>query len=76
MIVFLKGLQMSERFLIITKKIAIFLAISIWIALIIHIFKGGGGMQEQLPKCIFTTMITFGILTLIVTAIDKKLKRD
>jgi len=45
--------------------------------LIVHIFKGEGGMQEQLPKCIFTTMITFGILILIViTAIDKKLKGD
>ena len=48
----------------------------IWLVLMTKIFISGGDMSDQLPKCIFTTMITFGILTAIVTAIDKKLEQE
>ena len=48
----------------------------IWLVLMTKIFISGGKMSDQLPKCIFTTMITFGILTAIVTAIDKKLEQE
>jgi len=54
----------------IAKRVSAFLAVSVWIALIIKIFKSGGGFNAQLPKCIFTTMITFGILTVIYKYIE------
>jgi len=54
----------------VAKRVSAFLAISIWIALIIKIFQSGGGFNAQLPKCIFTTMITFGILTAIYKYIE------
>ena len=54
----------------IIKKIASFLAVAIWLILIFKIFQSGGTMQEQFPKCIFTTMITFTILTAIVKYIE------
>ena len=57
------------------KKVIIFIMLIIWLVLMAKIFISGGKMSDQLPKCIFTTMITFGILTAIVTAIDKKLEQ-
>jgi len=54
----------------IAKMVSAFLAVSVWIALIIKIFQSGGGFNAQLPKCIFTTMITFGILTAIYKYIE------
>jgi hypothetical protein len=35
----------------------------VWLALIVSIFRSGGGMADQAPKCIFATLIVFGILT-------------
>jgi len=58
----------------ILKNVVIFIMVSIWLILMFKIFKSGGSFNEQLPKCIFTTMITFGILTVIVKVIDKKIK--
>jgi len=58
------------------KKVVIFLMIAIWFVLMSKIFMNGTDMSDQLPKCIFTTMITFGILTAIVTAIDKKIDKE
>jgi len=49
--------------------------VSIWVILMAKIFKSGGDMNSQFPKCVFTTMITFGILTAIVTFIDKKIEQ-
>jgi hypothetical protein len=48
----------------------------LWIILMGKIFISGGSMSNQLPKCIFTTMITFGILTAIVTYIDKQIDKE
>ncbi len=52
------------------KRVSAFLAISIWFVLIFHIFQDGGGMKEEAPKCIFTTMIVFTILTSIYKGIE------
>ncbi|WP_292658609.1 hypothetical protein [Nitratifractor sp.] len=51
-------------------------AVGIWIALIIHIFQGGGGMNRQAPKCLFTTMIVFGILTAVYKGIEQREKES
>ncbi len=64
---------MSNNQLKTAKKIVISVMVAIWFILMFKIFTSGGTMNDQLPKCIFTTMITFGILTLIVTQIDKKI---
>jgi hypothetical protein len=71
----LQKLQILRVFmnLALLKKIIIFFMVAIWLVLMFNIFKSGGSMNSQLPKCIFTTMITFGILTIIVKAIDKKM---
>jgi len=58
------------------KKIVIFVMILIWMVLIYKIFKSGGTFNDQLPKCIFTTMGIFGILIAIVTQIDKKINSN
>jgi len=54
----------------IIKKIAIALSISIWIVLIFKIFQSGGTMNDQLPKCIFTTMGVFAFLNIIIKIIE------
>jgi len=46
-------------------------AVGIWLALIVRIFQSGGGMSAQAPKCLFTTMIVFGILTAIYKGIEE-----
>jgi hypothetical protein len=46
-------------------------AILVWFALIVSIFRSGGGMADQAPKCLFSTMIVFGILTLSYKGIEK-----
>ena len=52
------------------KRSIALLAIGIWLMLMRTIFLGGGGMAEQAPKCLFTTMIVFGILTAAYKGID------
>ena len=64
---------MSSSKLIILKRVIIFIMVTLWAILIYKIFKSGGTFNEQLPKCIFTTMGVFGILIAIVTQIDKKI---
>jgi uncharacterized protein with PQ loop repeat len=54
----------------IIKKVIAFCAVGIWLILLFKIFQAGGDMQEQLPKCIFTTIITFSILTLLFKGIE------
>jgi hypothetical protein len=49
--------------------------VTLWVILMVKIFKSGGTMNDQLPKCIFTTMITFGVLTAIVSFIDKQIAK-
>jgi len=52
------------------KRAIALLAIGLWLILMRSIFLGGGGMAEQAPKCLFTTMIVFGILTAAYKGID------
>ncbi len=58
------------------KRSVALAAVGIWMALIIHIFQGGGGMSQQAPKCIFTTMIVFGILTAVYKGIEQLEKKS
>jgi hypothetical protein len=51
-------------------------AVAIWALLIINIFAAGGGMSAQAPKCIFTTMIVFGLLTAAYKGIEALEKRE
>ncbi len=67
---------MSGSKLILLKRVIIVIMVAIWAILIYQIFKSGGTFNDQLPKCIFTTMGIFGILIAIVTQIDKKINLD
>ena len=60
----------DSRYLWLKRGVAI-AAVGIWLALIVRIFQSGGGMSAQAPKCIFTTMIVFGILTAIYKGIEE-----
>ena len=64
---------MSKSNLIVLKRVIISIMVILWGILIFKIYKSGGTFNEQLPKCIFTTMGIFGILIAIVTQIDKKI---
>jgi hypothetical protein len=46
-------------------------AILVWFAFLVVIFRSGGTMADQAPKCLFTTMIVFGLLTLSYKGIEK-----
>lgn len=46
-------------------------AVVVWFALMITIFRSGGPFSEQAPQCIFTTMIVFGILTAVYKGIEQ-----
>ena len=52
------------------KRVTIGILITLWVILIFKIFKSGGGMSNQLPKCIFTTLIIFAILNIIIKALE------
>lgn len=60
----------------IIKKVIAFCTVGIWLVLLFKIFQAGGDMQEQLPKCIFTTIITFSILTLLFKGIEYMQKNE
>ena len=64
---------MSSSKLLLLKRVIIFIMVIVWAILIFKIYKSGGTFNDQLPKCIFTTMGIFGILIAIVTQIDKKI---
>jgi hypothetical protein len=53
------------------KRAVAFAAVAVWLALMVAIFKSGGTMADQAPKCIFTTMIVFGILTAVYKGIEQ-----
>ncbi len=62
--------EQSSKILWFKRAIAV-TAVLLWLALIVSIFRSGGGMADQAPKCIFTTMIVFGLLTLSYKGIEK-----
>jgi hypothetical protein len=51
-------------------------AVLLWFVLILKIFLSGGGMSAQAPKCIFTTMIVFGLLTAAYKGIEQLERRE
>jgi hypothetical protein len=59
----------KNKFATLKKAIAISM-VSIWVALLFQIFKSGGAMSSQLPKCIFTTITIFAILNLTLKGIE------
>ena len=59
----------TEKYKWLKRTIAV-VAVLIWFLLILKIFASGGGMSAQAPKCIFTTMIIFGLLTAAYKGIE------
>jgi len=66
----MKPKEKSKKFQWIKRGIAL-TAVAVWLALIVSIFQSGGTMADQAPKCIFTTMIVFGILTAIYKGLEQ-----
>jgi len=58
------------------KKLLAFFAVGVWVVLIYNIFQSGGGMNDQMPQCIFTTISIFAILNLLIKAIEHKENLD
>jgi len=58
------------------KRLTVIAAVGIWLLLLLSIFRSGGGFSAQAPKCIFTTMIVFGILTAIYKGIEHLEKKE
>ncbi len=57
------------------KRVVAVGMVSLWFALLVYIFRSGGTFADQAPKCIFTTMIVFGILTALYKGIETLEKR-
>jgi len=70
-----KDLQNNRKIQWLKRGVAL-AAVGIWFILIVVIFKSGGTMADQAPKCIFSTMIVFGILTALHKGIDLWEKRQ
>lgn len=52
------------------KRLVGLLFITLWIVVLFNIFQDGGSMQDQAPKCIFSTMLIFGFLTIIFKGLE------
>jgi hypothetical protein len=61
---------MSKKNLESLKKVIALFMVAIWLVLIFKIFKSGGTMNQQLPKCIFTTIGVFAVLNIIIKLIE------
>ena len=66
-----RGKRETKNFYIWLKRAVAIVMILLWFALIVTIFRSGGTFADQAPKCIFTTMIVFGILTAVYKGIEK-----
>jgi len=66
----MKSFEQSVKILWLKRGIAS-MAVFIWLGLIVSIFRSGGTMADQAPKCIFTTMIVFGILTAAYKGLER-----
>ncbi len=55
-----------------TKKIALIVSFLVWGVVIFKIFQSGGEMNDQLPKCIFSTITIFAILNIFVKYLEYK----
>ena len=52
------------------KRVIGFIFVGLWIAVLYQIFQSGGSFQDQAPKCIFSTMLIFGLLTVIYKGLE------
>ena len=65
-----KQTESKKHYMWLKRVIAIAMTL-LWFALIVTIFRSGGTFADQAPKCIFTTMIVFGILTAVYKGIEQ-----
>jgi len=52
------------------KRVIGFIFVGLWIVVLYQIFQSGGSFQDQAPKCIFSTMLIFGLLTVIYKGLE------
>ena len=46
-----------------TKRFTAVATVILWATVLYTIFQSGGNFNDQAPKCIFSTMLIFGVLT-------------
>jgi len=52
------------------KRAAAILTLIVWVVVLYKIFQSGGNFNDQAPKCIFSTMLIFGVLTGIYKGLE------
>jgi len=53
------------------KTVAVVVTVTVWLGVLIAIYQTKTPFKEQAPKCIFSTMIIFGILIGVFKVIEK-----
>ena len=52
------------------KRAAAILTLIVWAMVLYKIFQSGGTFGDQAPKCIYSTMLIFGVLTGIYKGLE------
>jgi len=52
------------------KRIVGFIFVGMWLVVMYNIFQSGGTFADQAPKCIISTMLIFGFLTVIYKGLE------
>ena len=58
------------------KRVIGSIFVGLWIVVLYQIFHSGGSFQDQAPKCIFSTMLIFGLLTVIHKGLEYLERQD
>jgi len=53
-----------------TKRLTGIATIIVWAIVLYKIFQSGGNFQSQAPQCIISTMLIFGMLTVIYKGLE------
>jgi len=53
------------------KTFSVIIAVTLWIAVLITIYQTKVPFNQQVPKCMFSTMIIFGVLIGIFKLIER-----
>jgi hydrogenase/urease accessory protein HupE len=60
----------KEKLVLWTKRLVGFLAIGLWLSIIYEISRMSVPFMEQAPYCMGTTMLIFGLLTVMHKSLD------
>lgn len=58
------------------KRVVGLLFVSLWLVVLYKILQSGGDFASQAPKCIFSTMLIFGSLSVAYKGLEYLERRD